>query len=124
VRMRSARILGVLLFVGVFAVWVVGAAPNAPKDKDQTVGRMLTGEVLDKRDNPVVDAVVYLSNTRTRAVKTYIVGPDGSYRFPELTPNVDYEVYAQFKGVKSDTREVSQFDDHKQVNIVLRIDTK
>ena len=123
-KMRSARILGLLLFVGVFVVSVVEAAPNTPKDKDQTVGRMLTGQVLDKHDNPVVDAVVYLSNTRTRSVKTYIVGPDGSYRFPELTPNVDYEVYAQYKGVKSDTREVSQFDDHKQVNIVLRIDTK
>jgi hypothetical protein len=68
--------------------------------------------------------VVYLSNTRTHAVKTYIVGPDGSYRFPELAPNVDFEVYAQYKGQKSDTKAVSQFDDHRQINIVLRIDVK
>jgi carboxypeptidase family protein len=112
-----------LLLIGILAI-SAAATPNAPKDKDQTVGRMLTGKVLDKRDNPVVDAVVYLSNTRTRAVKTYIVGPDGTYRFPELSPNVDYEIYAQFKGQKSDTKAVSQFDDHKLINIVLRIDTK
>jgi hypothetical protein len=62
--------------------------------------------------------------TRTDWVNTYIVGPDWSYRFPELDPNVDYEIYAQFKGQKSDTKAVSQFDDHKQINIVLRIDTK
>ena len=40
---------------------------------------------------------MYLANTRTRAVKTFIVGKDGMYRFPALSPNVDYEVYAQYK---------------------------
>ena len=113
-----------MLFIGVLAVLLAGASPNAPRDKDKTVGRLLTGKVLDKRDNPITDAVVYLSNTRTSAVKTYIVGPDGTYHFPELSPNVDYEVYAQYKGQKSETKAVSQFDDHKLINIVLRIDVK
>ena len=122
--MKKRSTVGVLLFFGALAISIAGANPNAPRDKDKTVGRMLTGKVLDKRDNPIVDAVVYLSNTRTRAVKTYIVGPDGTYRFPELSLNVDYEIYAQYKGQKSETRGVSQFDDHKVVNIVLRIDTK
>ena len=95
------------------------------KNKEKPApGRLLTGKVLDKHDNPVVDAVVYLSNTRTHTVTTYIIGPDGTYRFPELSPNVDYELYAQYKGQKSDTKTVSQFDDRKQINIVLRIDTK
>jgi hypothetical protein len=123
-KKRSAMLLGMLLFTGALAISLAGASPNPPKDKDKTQGRMLTGKVLDKRDNPLVDAVVYLSNTRTRAVKTYIVGPDGTYRFPELSPNVDFEIYAQYKGQKSDTKAVSQFDDHKLINIVLRIDTK
>ncbi|MDP9161091.1 MAG: carboxypeptidase-like regulatory domain-containing protein [Acidobacteriota bacterium] len=87
-------------------------------------GRMLTGRVADKQDNALSSAVVYLSNTRTRAVKSYIVGPDGMYHFPELSPNIDYEVYAQYKDQKSDAKTVSQFDDRKQVNINLRIDTK
>jgi hypothetical protein len=85
---------------------------------------MLTGKVLDRHDNPLPDAIVYLANTRTRAVKSYIIGPDGAYHFPELSPNIDYEVYAQYKGQKSDTKAVSQFDDRKIVNIILRIDTK
>ena len=103
----------------------VAAAPNGAKDKEKaSSGRMLTGRVLDRSDNPVVNAVVYLSNTRTHAMKTYIVGPDGNYRFPELSPNVDFELYAQYKGQKSDTKTVSQFDDRKQVNIVLRIDVR
>jgi hypothetical protein len=90
--------------------------------KDQSQGKLLSGKVLDPQDNPVVSAVVYLTNTRTHAIKTYIVGQDGTYRFPGLT-NVDYEVYAQFDKHKSDTKSVSQFDDRSQVYIDLRIDT-
>ena len=94
------------------------------KDKSGDAGRLLTGRVIDKQDAPLSNAVVYLANTRTRAVKTFIVGPDGNYRFPALSPNVDYEVYAQYKDYKSDTKTVSQFDTRPQVNINLRIDTK
>ena len=94
------------------------------KSKDTTPGRLLTGKVLDKQDNAVVNAVVYVTDTRTRAVKTYIVGPDGSYRFPALATNVDYEIYAQSNGKTSDTKRMSQFDDRKVVDILLRIDTR
>jgi hypothetical protein len=92
-------------------------------DKKDQQGRLLSGKVLDPQDNPVVSAIVYLTNTRTHAVKTYIVGQDGTYRFPGLS-NVDYEVYAQFNNHKSDTKSVSQFDDRSQVYIDLRIDTR
>ena len=118
--MKKFRVLLLLLLVGLAA-----AASAYAKDKDKSAtGRLLTGKVLDRHDNPLPDAVVYLSNTRTRAVKSYIVGPDGAYHFPELSPNIDYEVYAQYKGQKSDTKTVSQFDDRTQVNIILRIDVK
>jgi hypothetical protein len=112
-------------FLMLFAVVALAANPYGAKDKEKaTAGRMLTGRVLDRHDNPVVNAVVYLSNTRTRAMKSYIVSQDGNFRFPELAANVDYELYAQYKGQKSETKTVSQFDDRKQVNIVLRIDVK
>jgi hypothetical protein len=97
------------------------AASAAPDKKDKQVGRLLFGKVLDPQDNPVPDAVVYVTNTRTRAVKTYIVGNDGSYRFPALSSAIDYEVYAQFNGKKSDTKSVSQFDDRSQVYLVLKV---
>ena len=90
--------------------------------KDKT--RLLTGKVLDGGDNPLPNAVVYLTNSQTRAVKTYIVGPDGAYRFPALQPTVDYEVYAQYNNRKSGTKTVSQFDDRQQVYISLKVETK
>jgi hypothetical protein len=99
------------------------AGSAAALDRKDQQGRLLSGKVLDPQDNPVVSAIVYLTNTRTHAVKTYIVGQDGTYRFPGLS-NVDYEVYAQYNRHKSDTKSVSQFDDRSQVYIDLRIDTR
>jgi hypothetical protein len=100
------------------------AAHASPDKKEKTIGRLLFGKVLDRQDNPLPNAVVYLTNTRTRAVKTYIIGPDGTYRFPALSTGIDYEVYAQYNGHKSDSKSVSQFDDRSQVYIDLKIDTR
>ena len=102
----------------------LGALAHATPDKrDKSAGRLLYGKVLDPQDNPLPDSIVYLTNTRTRAVKTYIVGKEGTYRFPALSTTVDYEVYAQYKGLKSDTKSVGQFDDRPQVYLDLRIST-
>ncbi len=118
--MKHARIF----LAGLLVLAVLGALPSYAKDKDSSPGRLLMGKVMDKQDNPLPNAVVYVTDTRTRSVKTFIVGNDGVYRFPALAANVDYEIYAQVNGKASDTKRMSQFDDRKLVNIVLRIDTK
>ena len=115
---RNACLLSCSLLL---VISVIGSAALDKKDKQQ--GRLLSGKVLDPQDNPIVNSVVYLTNMRTHAVKTYIVGQDGTYRFPGLS-TVDYEVYAQYQNRKSDTRSVSQFDDRSQVYIDLKIDTR
>jgi hypothetical protein len=121
---------GLLVIFSVFLFLLspsVLAAPaqlfgREPKNEDKT--RLLTGKVLDGADGPLPNAVVYLTNTHTRAVKTYIVGADGTYRFPALLPSIDYEVYAQYNNRKSGTKTVSQFDDRAQVYIDLKINAK
>ncbi|HME34045.1 MAG TPA: carboxypeptidase-like regulatory domain-containing protein [Candidatus Sulfotelmatobacter sp.] len=117
----TALTMACALLVALGAVSGAGLGAGLDK-KDKTVGRLLFGKVLDPQDNPLPDAVVYVTNTRTRAVKTYIVGPEGTYRFPALSTAVDYEVYAQYKGHKSETKSVSQFDDRSQVYLDLKID--
>ena len=115
----------VVLLASVFSTLVLAApAPQFGGSSKQDKTRLLTGKVLDGSDNPLPDAVVYLTNTHTRAVKTYIVGPDGAYRFPALQPTIDYEVYAQYNNRKSSTKTVSQFDDRAQVYISLKINSK
>jgi Carboxypeptidase regulatory-like domain len=118
--MRKTRVV----LAALFALALCLAIPSIAKEKDTSPGRLLTGKVIDAGDNLLPNAVVYVTDTRTRAVKTYIVGADGTYRFPALAANVDYEIYAQSNGKTSDTKKMSQFDDRKVVNIVLKINTK
>src|SRR6267154_3807586 len=109
----------------VFSSPVVAApAQLFGRESKQDKTRLLTGKVLDGGDNPLPNAVVYLTNTHTRSVKTYIVGPEGTYRFPALQPTTDYEVYAQYDNRKSSTKTVSQFDDRQQVYISLKVNAK
>jgi hypothetical protein len=114
---KASLIASALLLV------ISAVAHAAPQKSEKAQGRLLSGKVLDQQDNPVPNSVVYLTNMRTHAVKTYIVSQEGTYRFPGLSM-MDYEVYAQFKGHKSDTKSVSQFDDRSQVYIDLRIDMR
>ena len=113
---QSVAILAACVLLLALTGWA-----HAVDKKDKNAGRLLHGKVLDGQDSPLVNAVVYLTNTRTRTVKTYIVSQDGTYRFPALSSAVDYEVYAQYNGHKSDTKSVSQFDDRSEVYIDLRI---
>jgi hypothetical protein len=120
---RSLALKNASLIAGALLLVISVVALAAPDKKEKQEGRLLYGKVLDRQDNPVVGAIVYLTNTRTHAVKTYIVGQEGTYRFPGLS-TVDYEVYAQYNGHQSDTKSVSQFDDRPQVYIDLRIDAR
>jgi hypothetical protein len=101
---------------------VGGYHPDDNSHKNvRPTSRTLTGSVLDKADKPISDAVVYLKNTKTLAIKTYISQKDGTYRFPELALNVDYEIYAQKSGDKSKTKTLSQFDDRGKPTINLQL---
>jgi len=93
-----------------------------PAGARQSELRTVRGAVLDKAENPVVSAVVYLKNVRTLAVKTYISDRSGEYRFSGLDPNVDYEVHAENENMTSNTRTVSSFDGRKDIVISLKLD--
>ena len=89
--------------------------------KDAT-SRLLQGQVTDRSDRPIPDAIVYLKNTKTLVVRSFIADRDGAYRFPALSPNVDYEIYAEHKGKQSRVKTLSAFDSRSQPHINLKID--
>jgi hypothetical protein len=104
---------------------LLGAVPSnlraAEPQRSGPQQRSLIGHVVTHKDVPIEKAIVYLKNTKTLQVTTYISEADGSYRFPFLSPNVDYEVYAEHNGARSDTKTLSGFDNRKQLNVTLRI---
>ncbi len=116
------RVLALAL-VAVTATGVVSAQlfPR-PKKDNQNQLRSLDGLVVGKSDQPLSGAVVYLKNTKNLAVKSLYTGDDGVYRFNALAPNTDYEVFAEYKGKRSDTKTMSSFDSRTAVRINLHID--
>jgi len=86
------------------------------------VERIVQGKVTDKGDAPVKDAVVYLKDDHTLAVKSFIVDDAGAYRFGQLSQSTDYELWAELNGKKSSTRTISSFDNKNLFVINLKID--
>jgi hypothetical protein len=114
-----------IVLAALIAAMPLAAQLRTVADKDnQSQVRDLTGLVVAKAsDAPLADAIVYLKNSKTHAIKTYITANDGRYRFPALAMNTDYEIYAEHEGKRSDTKTLSSFDSRRQASITLRIDS-
>lgn len=113
---------GALMSAAVAQEMSLGSQPMADKNQDQ--GRNVTGQVLTKSDSPISEAVVYLKNTKTLTIKSFITEKDGGYRFHGLSPNIDYEIYADYQGQKSPTKTISSFDTRNNITLILHVDTK
>ena len=114
--------LVMLVTAGAAQLALLGTPAFADKNQDQ--GRNVTGQVMTKSETPLPDAVVYLKNTKTLTIKSFITEKDGGYRFHGLSPNIDYEIYADYQGQKSPTKTVSSFDNRNNITLNIRIDTK
>jgi hypothetical protein len=84
--------------------------------------RAVSGTVIDKDENPIASAVVYLKNVRTLTVRTYISGDRGDYHFSGLDPNVDYEIHAESGDRTSGNHTISSFDNRKDIVVSLKAD--
>jgi carboxypeptidase family protein len=100
----------------------LGGTGGPSTKKPKPTSKMLTGTVTDKADQPITGAVVYLKNSKTLVVKSFFTQQDGSYRFPQLALNTDFEIWAEKDGKKSDSKNISQFDDRFTPTVNLRID--
>ena len=100
-----------------FFVLLAGAAAQNLKFK------ALDGKVLGNGDVPLPGAIVYLQDSRDNSIRTFIATQDGSYRFGQIAPDLDYTVWAKYKDAKSSTKTVSAYDSRKQLTIDLHIKT-
>jgi hypothetical protein len=86
--------------------------------------RSVSGEVTGPDDAPVDGAVVQLKNTKTLDIRSFITQDHGNYRFNGLSPDIDYELRAEFSGMSSSTKTLSAFDDRKAATINLKLSEK
>ena len=118
--MRLVKTRWVLLLL------LVACSATLPQSVAQSLGqavRVVQGTVQNSSDQPQANAVVYLQDQKSLEVRTYITQADGRYRFGQLSSEVDYQLWAEYKGHKSKTRSISSFDSKKQFNFDLKIDT-
>ena len=104
----------------VFALSATVASPQKKKGEDQNV-RSIQGVVEDPRGNLVEGAVVQLKNTKSLQVRSFITLREGNYYFHGLSPDVDYELKAEFKNLASSVRRLSVFDSRKTAVVNLKL---
>jgi len=102
------------------ALPLLGFTPHATA---QTGQKIVEGKVVGSSNQPQPGAIVYLKNTKTEDIKSFISVADGSYRFGQLSPDVDYEIWAEYNGRKSATKTISSFDSKKTLDYQLKVDT-
>lgn len=102
------------------ALVLLAAAAGAQDRRLRTV----RGFVVDSNNAPVANAVVYLKNLHTQAVRTFISEAGGQFRFSGLDPNVDYEIYAVHGEASSPHRTISSFDTRPEIVLTLKLSRK
>jgi hypothetical protein len=115
----SRRIQGM-----VFVLLLAASLGFAHGTKHEAQLRTVRGVVIDKSDTPITGGVVFLKNSRTNTVRTFITDDQGSYRFSGLDPNADYDIHAEKDGAKSQPHTVSSFDGRKDIVLNIKIDVK
>ena len=119
-----SAVLSYLFLSVVLVVFSAGTGVLAQNKKGDSELRTVHGSVVDDSDSPAPASVVYLMNSKTQAVRTYIADDGGNYRFSGLDPNVDYQIHAEHNESASSTRTISSFDSRKDISLTLKLSGK
>ena len=123
-RPNAAAITGRRFASLVCATLLLVPAGSAQKHKHPrraAVELVAAGKVL--RDGaPIEGAVVYLENPKSLAIKSYLTAPNGEFHFSNISPQTDFEVWAEQNGVQSKHKFISQFSSHTKFVFVLKLE--
>lgn len=113
-----------VLFAGFCCLALVFAFSARPAAAQGFVGtaRSVHGRVITPSGTMQANAVVYLENQKNQTVKTYITPESGEYRFVQLNPNVDYQIWAKYKDMRSKNRTISSFESRHDFQFDLKLE--
>ena len=97
---------------------------SAPARAQAPALKTVHGTVLNKSEDPLPEAVVFLKKLQSGTIRTYIADAQGEYHFTGLDPNADYEIHAEYKGDSSPTRRLSSLDGRKDIHLNLVVTPK
>jgi hypothetical protein len=120
---KSVRrlLLAVPLVTFALPVTLSLATPASAAQSTHHIERTVDGKVVNKTDAPLGGSVVYLKDTHSLTIKTYICDEAGHFHFGQLSQNSDYDLWAESNGVKSNTKSISSFDDRNSYYFTLTV---
>lgn len=81
----------------------------------------IQGVVTSDNGQPLQGAIVYLKNSQTNNILTYLTEKNGTFLFSYAPANVDYTIWAAYKGRKGDQKNISSFDSRKTIHVALHV---
>jgi hypothetical protein len=111
-------------WLALLVVCLLGAPTTFAQKKKAETTRSVQGTVTVADDSPVNGAVVQLKNTKTLQIRSFITKDDGTYHFYDLSPDIDYELKADYQGASSSTKTLSSFDSRRQTTLNLKLNPK
>jgi hypothetical protein len=87
----------------------------------QSWDRSVEGVVTDQHRHPLEHAVVQIHNDWTLMVRSYVTQADGKYHFAGLSRDTDYQLRADYDGIRSPARTLNKFDSHEDRKMNLTI---
>ena len=113
---HTYRFCPLLAIVGVLAVPPAMCAQAKP-----AVRHTVDGTVEDGAKAPVAGAVVYLENPKSLDVQSYLSDNQGHYHFNHISPQTDYDLWAEQNGLQSKHQFISQFSSHVDFHYTLKL---
>lgn len=110
--MKNASITLRLTILLVATLSGLGAQPSI---------RTVKGVVMDQHSRPLAHAPVQIENEWTLQIRSYITQADGKYHFAGLNGDYNYQITAEYDGLRSHVRKLSKFDSREQPRIDLTI---
>jgi hypothetical protein len=119
-RLLFALALGAVLStaLGGSPAWGSGAAAETTKVPKL---RTIEGLVCSKEGAPIQGAVVYLQDSKSLTVKSYLSDVQGRFHFRQLSMSADFDLWAELNGKRSKTKSVSQFNSKPDLNFKLKL---
>jgi hypothetical protein len=97
---------------------------SAAQSSAPPVSRSIEGVVLDRAGVPVPGAVVLIKDLKSLQIRSFIAQEDGKYHFRGLSPDVNYQVRAQFNGAVSGAKTISVFETSPKILVNLKLAVK
>lgn len=123
-QLRRAVCSGTLALVGVFSLGFAQILCPQPATAQHAASsvRTVTGTVQDKSGKPLDNAVVYIKDTKTLSIKSYLTNNNGAFHFNQLSMGTDYDLWAEMNGKSSKIKTIGMFNSKSTLDFTLKLE--